>query len=480
MFKSSTTATGPEEVNRGATGSAGGTGVVEIGVRGVRGEDDTDFYIAATEQYSAIAGIVNAAHGQLVDLTVLTLEEGHHVGPGLYTAGQYVAWQTGVSKTTANRICRLAKRHQELPETLSLLRSGQISLEQADVIAQLCPSEYEQSASEVALSASVNQLRTIVGCYSNKKDPKPPPPKTVSISRDDHGATVRARLDHTEADLFEKALQTTRDNLFSQYNKSTESAQGGAEDTKVAPLKKPSRTDALAAMCETVLQAGQTAHANPDRYLINYHLHATRDGQLCLTNQYGQQLPEPERLRLLCDHAFETVLHHQDGEPLSVGRKTRSIGAKLRRAILFRDKHQCTVPGCDTTVGLEIHHIVHWEHGGSTNPENLLSLCGPHHRLHHQGLLNITKNPLTFSTPSGFAFQPTNPPTPPSKTNRAPSITKLRNKLQARSRTKPRFQHPIPVAFTPSGEKLDRWGIHLNASTPPANNGPSSPTPMRT
>ena len=173
--------------------------------------DDTDFYLASTEEYSAIAGVVNAAYGRLVDLTVLALEEGHHVGPGLYSCGQYVAWQAGISKTTANRICRLAKRHHELPETLKLLRSGAISLDRADVIAQSCPAEYEQSAAHVALSASVEQLRKIVACYSFNSDPKPPKPKTISISRDDTGTTARARLDHTEADLFEKARSLAKD-----------------------------------------------------------------------------------------------------------------------------------------------------------------------------------------------------------------------------------------------------------------------------
>lgn len=459
--------------------------------------DDTDFYLASTEEYSAIAGVVNAAYGRLVDLTVLALEEGHHVGPGLYSCGQYVAWQAGISKTTANRICRLAKRHHELPETLKLLRSGAISLDRADVIAQSCPAEYEQSAAHVALSASVEQLRKIVACYSFNSDPKPPKPKTISISRDDTGTTVRARLDHTEADLFEKALQTMRDDLFHQLNPSTASnnkSNSGHDGHGVhgdrdgsdahddsdtnGPKQIPSRVDALRAMCESVLQHGEAAHPGSERYLINYHLHATPGGQLCLTNQHGQPLPEQERQRLLCDHSFETVMHHLNGEPLSVGRKTRTISPKLRRAILFRDKHCCTVPGCDTSVGLEIHHIVHWEHGGSTNPENLSTLCARHHRSHHRGTIDIT------SGPSGVPFQNINPSTPVTRTHKSPSLDKLRQELRTRTRNRTfreGFGYNVtkqePMSSKPTCEVIDRHSVHLSPNTWAK---PDQSTPLRT
>ena len=499
----------------GDNSGAGGTGVGGTGVggRAVGKQDDVDIYRAATEEFSAVAGIVNAAHGRLVDLTVLTMDEQHHVGPGLYTCGQYVAWQAGVSRTTANRICRLAKRHQELPETLAKLRIGKISLEQADVIAQLCPAEYEECASEVALSASVAQLRLIVGCYSNKKDPKPPPPNSLSISRDETGANIRARIGLDDADLFEKALQAMRDDLFNQHKLDKEAAAkrakkaknsnsdgpnpggdgsgaghgssagdgngaGGSEDPALGAKKAPSRIDALRSLCETALQAGEAAHPSSERYLVNYHIHATASGELCLTNQHGQPLPKEQRQRILCDFNFESVLHNHTGEPLSIGRKTRSISPKLRRAILFRDNHCCTVPGCDTTVGLEIHHIVHWEDGGTTDLENLSTLCGTHHRLHHQGLLDITANPLRFSTPSGTDLSNINPPKPISKHNCAPSIAKLRKKLKARTINRD-FAYKEPVASTPTGERLDRRAIHLNRSEPPAVT-PPAPTPMRT
>src|SRR4029077_6140411 len=51
---------------------------------------------------------------------------------------------------------------------------------------------------------------------------------------------------------------------------------------------------------------------------------------------------------------------------------------------------RCTVPGCRSSRGLQIHHLEHQEHGGSHHHTNLISLCITHHDLYHQGKLEIT------------------------------------------------------------------------------------------
>ncbi|MGK0312043.1 MAG: putative restriction endonuclease, partial [Ilumatobacter sp.] len=39
-----------------------------------------------------------------------------------------------------------------------------------------------------------------------------------------------------------------------------------------------------------------------------------------------------------------------------------------------------------------MHHLIHWEHGGGTDTDNLLLVCSKHHRMHHRGRLDITGN----------------------------------------------------------------------------------------
>jgi Domain of unknown function (DUF222)/HNH endonuclease len=92
----------------------------------------------------------------------------------------------------------------------------------------------------------------------------------------------------------------------------------------------------------------------------------------------------PEALRMLCcDAAVVPVVMNGQGQPLDVGRATRTIPDGLRRAVAARDKG-CAHPGCDRPQSwTEIHHIIPWECGGETKLSNLVMVCRAHHRQMH-------------------------------------------------------------------------------------------------
>ena len=50
-----------------------------------------------------------------------------------------------------------------------------------------------------------------------------------------------------------------------------------------------------------------------------------------------------------------------------------------------RDDRCCRFPGCTRRHRLNVHHIIHWEHGGPTDRANLLLVCPNHHRAIHRG-----------------------------------------------------------------------------------------------
>jgi hypothetical protein len=70
-------------------------------------------------------------------------------------------------------------------------------------------------------------------------------------------------------------------------------------------------------------------------------------------------------------------------------RAVQDVTPATRAFVFARDKHRCCVPGCRSARNLEIHHIVHREHGGSHEPSNLVLLCGGHHDLYHHGKLIV-------------------------------------------------------------------------------------------
>ena len=79
----------------------------------------------------------------------------------------------------------------------------------------------------------------------------------------------------------------------------------------------------------------------------------------------------PESLRMLCcDAAVVPIVLGGNGQPLDVGRVTRTIPDGLRRAVAARDRG-CAHPGCDRPPSwCEVHHIRAWEHGGPTRLDN--------------------------------------------------------------------------------------------------------------
>ena len=74
------------------------------------------------------------------------------------------------------------------------------------------------------------------------------------------------------------------------------------------------------------------------------------------------------------------------------GRATQTIPPALRRAVLLRDQHRCQVPGCNNVSWLDVHHIELRSDGGRHSMQNLICVCGSHHRAAHRGQLIIDRN----------------------------------------------------------------------------------------
>lgn len=164
-------------------------------------------------------------------------------------------------------------------------------------------------------------------------------------------------------------------------------------DAKAQPLDKdddrplPQRqADALAEACGYVLDHGDVGEVGGRRPHLNVLIdlddleNRARSAML----DFGGVL-SPESLRMLaCDAGVVPIVLNGKGQPLDVGRLTRTIPDGLRRAVAARDRG-CAHPGCDRPPSwCQVHHILEWEHGGETTLDNLVMLCRFHHRLLHR------------------------------------------------------------------------------------------------
>ncbi|MDQ3979406.1 MAG: HNH endonuclease, partial [Actinomycetota bacterium] len=115
--------------------------------------------------------------------------------------------------------------------------------------------------------------------------------------------------------------------------------------------------------------------------------------------------------RLSCDARVAVAASNADGRPLGVGRTRRTVPPWLLRILRKRDGG-CRFPTCTYTRWAHAHHLVHWARGGPTDAENLILLCGRHHRLVHEEGWRIRGHPdeeVTFVRPDGRPL-PTGPP----------------------------------------------------------------------
>ena len=63
---------------------------------------------------------------------------------------------------------------------------------------------------------------------------------------------------------------------------------------------------------------------------------------------------------------------------------TANIPNSVRKAVYRRDNFRCAL--CDSTDGLQVHHAIPRGRGGSSRPENLITLCWRCHGFIHSGI----------------------------------------------------------------------------------------------
>jgi hypothetical protein len=103
------------------------------------------------------------------------------------------------------------------------------------------------------------------------------------------------------------------------------------------------------------------------------------EGNECCEIDDQGPIPVP-MARDMANDSFLRLVFHRAGDIRAVSHLGRTINRQLRTALVHRDT-ACVVPGCGTTFGLEIDHIVPFAEGGPTSLDNLALLCHHHHFL---------------------------------------------------------------------------------------------------
>ncbi|HET7719251.1 MAG TPA: DUF222 domain-containing protein [Acidimicrobiales bacterium] len=402
-------------------------------------------------------GVLNATTGHLVGLIAQVMESGCWQVAGIHSPTQWVAWQCGVSPARAKSLISMARRRAELPETSAAHEAGELCEDQVAVIARHAPAGVDAQVAELARAATVTQLRRVLGSYPfaeepakpDKPEPAPPAPpeedRSVSFGPTESGSwRLSALLPPDEGALVERALLAARDELFRAGE--GDPAPRSIPDMPMTP-NRVSWADAFLSMAERSLGAGAAQRPHHERHMVLLHVGTDAGGATGAHLHLGPGLSEGLRRFLGCDARIRPVLE-AGGKPVSVGRAFRTVPERTRITIEERDRG-CRVPGCDRSRWLHVHHIRHWEDGGTTDTPNLIALCRRHHRLHHLGHLGIRGD---ADDPDGVIF-----------------TDHRGHHLDSRGRPVPPRQ-PVEAAAAdlgiaagawthPTGERLEPWAV---------------------
>ena len=359
-----------------------------------------------------LAGHINAANHRWLTLIAEFDRRDGWSDSATQSCAHWLNWKCGMAMGAAREKVRVARALETLPKISAAMASGRLSYSKARELTRVASAETEDYLLLIAEHGTAHHVEKLVRAFRRCQDAeelsreaRQQQARSVSYRYDDDGSLIiNCRLPAETGTRVLKALELAVEEL-PDSPESTNDVPAGTSREEPVPYSTR-RADALALMAESFLVHGVLEAAGGDRQQIVVHVAAEtlRDRTAgCCEFEHGPSMAAETARRLSCDASVIALIENEDGEPLNVGRKTRTISAPLRRALNARDKG-CRFPGCCNTRYLDAHHVEHWANGGETKPSNLVSLCRFHHHAVHEGGIRIEildDGALRFVKPNG-------------------------------------------------------------------------------
>ncbi len=352
---------------------------------------------------------INAATYELLVLIREFEDRAGYLKWGLKDAAEWLSYRCDLGRSAAYEKVRVARALRTLPAISESFSTGELSYSKVRALTRIAGDHDEQNLLDFALRTTAvrveercRELRfgsdasidIASRAYANR---------SLRFSRNpDRGTmTVTVDLPIESGQLLERALDKARDD-------------GVVETPEFASESwSTQQADAFVNLVNGYLSGGENeeAHAT-DNYLVTIHV-----DQAALKDGNGRSAIPIESAKRLCsrqagprcDGQALVLTEDKQGEPLSIGRKSRIVPTAIKRAVLAKHNHSCAFPGCCNSRFLHIHHVEHWSNGGETSIDNLMPLCTRHHPLVHEGRFRIEKDfqdNWIFVRPEGQVIPP--------------------------------------------------------------------------
>lgn len=344
---------------------------------------------------------VNRSTAALFDLIAELDTPEERVENSVTDMAAWLQFDLGLEPKTARSWVRVARALVDLPLTRKAFQSGAVSLDEVRILCRHATADNERQLLELTrftpaeeLANAIRQELEIERARPEKLDDNPW--LQMWWSEDESFLKLRGEIPGVDGLLVETVLQ--------RY----------ASQAPLDPVSGLHRHPDIAtaeALVQIASEAG-AADADHDRTTVVVHFDAADLESGKASGVVGERWVDGDELRrLLCDSRLQPAIDDPTGVTVGVGRASRKIPPWLRRVLDGRDGG-CRFPGCSRTRWTHAHHLIHWAEGGPTNLDNLVTLCGFHHRLIHKKGWEIAGSPndtLTFFDHLGREFTPARP-----------------------------------------------------------------------
>jgi len=348
----------------------------------------------------AIVGLsarINAATYELLVLIRQFDERAGWLRCGLENCAEWLHWRCDLSMNAAHEKVRVAHAIKTLPVMSDAFSQGELSYSKVRAMTRVVGPHNEEEFVVFALQTTTARVeeRCRELRYGDSKSTESANRvfvnRSLRVTRNAEKGTmtITAELPIEMGELVEKAVDKARDDSLANVEFVDESWSAR-------------QADALVEIANAFLSPKtNSAEAHSDQYLVTVHV-----DESALSGGTGRSsLPIESVKRMCCDAKAVVLVENDDGTPLSVGRKSRTVPTAIKRALQARDKG-CTFPGCRHERFVDAHHVRHWSAGGETSLDNLMLLCSRHHKLVHEGGFSIERdyqNRWFFQRPDGRA-----------------------------------------------------------------------------
>lgn len=292
---------------------------------------------------------------------------------GMVSAQDYLERVLGYAPRTAHDRLRVARALGDLPGLTAALAGGALPFSAIRELTRVATPATEAAWLAAATGKNLRQIEELVADHraGDRPDDPPDPTARMHVVRFELSAETFARLRQARTVLDDEHGTNLPEDAF------------------------------IAAMCNAVL--GGASQAEPTGR-AKFQIALT----VCERCRQGWQEAAGAQIAVApaaVDRALCDAQHIGSIDGTEPDRAYQDIPPSVARLVWRRDGGRCRVPGCRSSRGLELHHLIHRADGGSHDASNIVLACSACHQAHHDGRVTIsgTADRIEVRRPGAYA-----------------------------------------------------------------------------